>query len=42
MMQKLLPLALCKGMDFNFLKNISEPLQMIISCREEAQTTNEA
>lgn len=34
MMQKLLPLALCRGMDFNSLKNISEPPRVIISSGE--------
>jgi len=34
MMQKLLPLALCRVMDFNSLKKISEPPRLIISSRE--------
>ena len=34
MMQKLLPLALCGGTDFNSLKNISEPPRLIISSGE--------
>lgn len=33
-MQKLLPVALCRGMDFSSLTNISKPPQLIIASEE--------